>query len=196
MNLGHSGPFCEFADERSGGILIPLEVSLATTTRVPIDVYLRTSFEPDAEYVDGHIEERPMGEDDHSAWQNAMCLWFNLHAKEWNVRVRPELRVQVAASRFRVPDVAVLDRAQPIEQIATKPPLAVFEVLSPEDTVRRLKQKLEDYRLMGIPQIWVIDPQDGSFSRYKERELRWEQEFSEPGHGITFAMEEIKSLLD
>ena len=62
--------------------------------------------------------------------------------------------------------------------------------------MRRLKQKLEDYRLMGIPQIWVIDPQDGSFSRYKERELRWEQEFSEPGHGITFAMEEIKSLLD
>jgi Uma2 family endonuclease len=196
MNLGHSGPFCQFATEKSGGILIPAEISLATTTRVPIDVYLRSSFEPDAEYVDGQIEERPMGEDDHSAWQNAICLWFNLHAKDWNVRVRPELRIQVAASRFRVPDVTVLDRAQPIEQIATKPPLAVFEILSPEDTVRRLKQKLEDYREMGVPQIWVIDPQDGSFSRYEERELRRGQEFSEPGQGITFAMEQIKDLLD
>jgi Uma2 family endonuclease len=169
---------------------------LATTTRVPVDVYLRSSFEPDAEYVDGQIQERPMGEDDHSAWQNAICLWFNLHAKEWNVRVRPELRIQVSASRFRVPDVALLDRAQPLQQIATMPPLAVFEILAPEDTVRRLKQKLEDYREMGIPQIWVIDPQDGSFSRYEERELRREKDFSEPSQGIAFANEQIKDLLD
>jgi Uma2 family endonuclease len=169
---------------------------LATTTRVLVDVYLRSSFEPDAEYVDGQIQERPMGEDDHSAWQNAICLWFNLHAKEWNVRVRPELRIQVSASRFRVPDVALLDRAQPLQQIATMPPLAVFEILAPEDTVRRLKQKLEDYREMGIPQIWVIDPQDGSFSRYEERELRREKDFSEPSQGIAFANEQIKDLLD
>src|ERR1700677_4665032 len=45
----------KFATETSGGILITAEVSLATTTRVPIEVYLRSSFEPDAEYVDGQI---------------------------------------------------------------------------------------------------------------------------------------------
>jgi hypothetical protein len=32
---------------------------------VPLSVYLKTVYEPDAEYVDGEIEERPMGEDDH-----------------------------------------------------------------------------------------------------------------------------------
>ncbi len=44
-------------------------VGMATATTVPIEVYLRSSYEPDAEYVDGVIEERPMGELDHAAWQ-------------------------------------------------------------------------------------------------------------------------------
>ncbi len=90
---------------------------MATTAHVPIEVYLRSYYEPDAEYVDGEIEQRPIGEDDHSAWQEAICAWFRQHRNEWNVRIRPELRVQVAATRYRVADVAVLDRAQPREPI-------------------------------------------------------------------------------
>jgi hypothetical protein len=33
----------------------------------PLSEYLATTYEPDAEYVDGVIEERPMGEYDHSS---------------------------------------------------------------------------------------------------------------------------------
>ena len=140
---------------------------MATTTHVPVEVYLCSSYEPDAEYVDGRIEERPMGEFDHTSWQQAIQRWFLQHQMEWGIRVRPELRVKVAATRYRVPDVTVLDRSRPIEQIITHPPLAVFEVLSPEDRVQRLKLKLEDYRAMGIPEIWVIDPQDSTFIAMK-----------------------------
>jgi Uma2 family endonuclease len=140
--------------------------------------------------------ERPLGENDHSAWQEAICFWFRQHARKWNVRVRPELRIQVAATRFRVPDVAVLDRGQPTEQIVTRPPLAVFEVLPPEDSLQRLKRKLEDYRTMGIPEIWVIDPQDGAYYRYEERQLLGNDSFSHAGHGIFFEMNRIKDQLD
>ncbi|HLH34324.1 MAG TPA: hypothetical protein VKX41_06600 [Alloacidobacterium sp.] len=51
---------------------------------VPIEVYLRSSYEPDAEYVDGEIEERPVGEYDHSSWQEAILKWFWQHEKEWS----------------------------------------------------------------------------------------------------------------
>jgi hypothetical protein len=44
----------------------------AQATHVPVEVYLNTSWEPDAEYVDGIIEERPRGQYDHSSWQHAM----------------------------------------------------------------------------------------------------------------------------
>jgi len=173
-----------------------LEATMSTATHIPVEVYLRSSYEPDAEYVDGEIEERPMGENDHSAWQDAICSWFRQHARDWNVRVRPELRIQVATTRFRVPDVTVLHRDQPTEQIVTHPPLAVFEVLSPEDRMQRLKRKLEDYRTMGIQEIWVIDPQDGTYYRYEERQLLRKNSFSHAGHGIFFEMDRIKDQLD
>jgi Uma2 family endonuclease len=169
---------------------------MATTTHVPVEVYLRSSYEPDAEYVDGAIEERPMGENDHSAWQLAILKWFLQHEKDWNVRLRPELRVQVATTRFRVPDVTVLDRDQPVEPIVTQPPLAVFEILSPEDSLQRLKRKLEDYRVMGIPEIWVIDPQDATYYRYEDQQLLRRGSFSYSSRGITFDMNRIKDQLD
>ncbi len=169
---------------------------MATTTFVPVEVYLRSSYEPDAEYVDGEIEERPMGEWDHTSWQQAIQLWFSQHGKEWGIRVRPELRIRVAATRFRVPDVTVVDRSRPIEQIITHPPLAVFEVLSPEDRVQRMKRKLEDYRAMGIPEIWVIDPQDSTFYRYEDLQLLRNDTFSHAEKGIVFDMNQLKQLLD
>jgi Putative restriction endonuclease len=117
---------------------------MATATHAPLEVYLHSEYEPAAEYVNGEILERPTGELNHADWQAAISAWFLNHAKEWNIRVFPELRVQVTQENYRIPDVTVLDRSLPVEQVITHPPIAVFEVLSPEDTVKRLKYKLAD----------------------------------------------------
>jgi Uma2 family endonuclease len=92
--------------------------------------------------------------------------------------------------------LTVLERGRPIEQIITHPPLAVFEVLSPEDSLQRLKRKLEDYRTMGIPEIWVIDPQDSTFYRYENLQLQRNDSFSHAEKGIVFDMNQFKNLLD
>jgi Uma2 family endonuclease len=168
---------------------------MATTTHVPVEVYLSSEYEPDAEYVDGAIVERPVGEDDHSAWQWAICLWFSQNAEKWNIRVRPELRVQVKPTRFLVPDVAILDASNPRERIATMPPAAVFEVLSPENTIRSMMRKLNDYQEMGIPQIWVIDPEDQVWQRFEDGRLADRDTFSLPELKIDFEMHEIGKLV-
>jgi Uma2 family endonuclease len=138
-------------------------------TLMPVELYLRLSdeFEPDADYVDGEIELRPMGEFDHTSWQTAIQMWFMNHAIEWNVRARCELRVQVSATRYRIPDVVVWDRSLPIEQILTHTPIAAFEVLSPEDRMSRMMIKLADYEAMGIRTIRVIQPKTGQISRFE-----------------------------
>lgn len=169
----------------------------AQVTRVPVEVYLKSSYEPDAEYVDGVIEERSMGEYDHSSWQHAVELWFAQHAREWEIRVRPELRVQVGARSFRVPDVTILDRSLPVEQVITYPPIAVFEVLSPEDTVSRMMAKLDEYEKMGIRTILILDPQ-GKHLRYREGGLEPlpSSAFDLPGSRCRFDLAEIEKLLD
>jgi Uma2 family endonuclease len=124
---------------------------MATTTYISVAEYLRTvDHEPDCEYVDGQIEERPMPEYDHSSWQSALILFFNHHRKTWDVRLRPELRVQVSPTRLRIPDVSVLSRSAPLEQVVVTPPLAVFEILSPEDRMSAMMEKFADYERMGI----------------------------------------------
>ena len=65
-----------------------------------VEDYLHSSFSPDVEYIDGQIEERNMGENDHSAWQKALVVWFEMQAVSAGIRVRPELRVQVDAHAY------------------------------------------------------------------------------------------------
>lgn len=82
-----------------------------------------------------------------------------------------------------------------MEQIITKPPIAVFEALSPEDTVRRMQRKLDDYASMGIPQIWIVDPETGIFQRYANSALTAATHFSEPAHNIDFDLGIVETLL-
>ena len=167
---------------------------MATATKIPLEVYLRSSeYEPDAEYVDGVIEERPVGEYDHAAWQLAILAYFLRHP-EWKLKALPELRVQVSATRFRVPDVTVLGHDAPKEQIVTHPPLAAFEILSPEDTVTRMLIKLADYAAMGIEGIFVIDPPTDSYYSYQQGSLDHIGGPCTVGH-CRIDFDEIKGLL-
>jgi len=170
---------------------------MATATQVPVEVYLTTAFEPDAEYVDGCIEERPMGQYDHASWQLAIQLWFAQHAQEWNIRVRPALRVKTTKSNFRVADVVVFDRDNPIEQVLTLPPIAVFEVMSPEDRVSRMMKKLREYDAMGIPRVILIDPETKRISQLVNGDLVTIEGVQELAGGRCFIdWRKVEELLD
>ena len=130
------------------------------TTLVSVEEYLNTSTSPDCEYVRGVIKYRPAAELDHAAWHAALLRYFADRSSAWNTRAYPSVRIMVAADNFRVPDVTILSRSAPREQIVSHPPLAVFEILSPEDSMTGILEKLADYLQMGIPAIWVINPEE------------------------------------
>ena len=144
---------------------------MATTSLVSVEEYLRSTYEPDAEYVDGVIEERATGEDEHSAWQVALSAYFHVRRRDLGIRARSELRTKTSERRYRIPDVAVLDAALPREPIATAPPLMAIEILSPEDRLSRLVVRLGDFEAMGVPAIYVIDPADNSLLRFQNGRL-------------------------
>jgi hypothetical protein len=75
---------------------------------VSVQEYLATSYRPDREFLDGALHERNLGEFEHSFLQSAVIAWFWIRRKEWNVLPLVAQRVQVAPTRFRVPDVTVL----------------------------------------------------------------------------------------
>jgi Uma2 family endonuclease len=121
--------------------------------------YLRTSWSPDREYVDGRIEERNLGEKEHSIIQRYLTVLFAIKRAEWGVEVFPELRTQIAARNFRVPDVLVVRSGESFERYLTHPPLVAVEILSPEDSLSKMQEKAAQYRSFGIGNIWIIDPE-------------------------------------
>jgi Uma2 family endonuclease len=126
--------------------------------KVSVSEYLSTSYRPDCDYVDGEVQERNLGEKEHSILQGALNFIFLSNRKAWNVEVYPELRVQVSPTRFRVPDITVTKSGLKWERILRTPALLFVEVLSPEDTIGRVRQRVDDYLKFGTEHIWVIDP--------------------------------------
>lgn len=133
-------------------------MATATPLRIPIGEYLHTSYRPDCDYVDGVIEERNLGELDHAELQGAFLLYFSQHRHEWGIRPVLEIRIRTSSTRVRIADVAILSVNAPHEQVIQTPPVAVIEILSPEDRVLRYAERLADYRSMGVENIWVVDP--------------------------------------
>ncbi len=131
---------------------------MATGVLISEQDYLRTVYDPDVEFVEGTLEERYMGEQDHSSWQEALILWFGNHRTVWQLRARPELRVNVAPGRYRVPDITLVRNDEVRDQILDRPPIAVFEILSPDDRLIRVFEKLQEYERMGIPNIIIVEP--------------------------------------
>jgi len=128
------------------------------TTQVSLDEYLRTHYEPDCDYVDSELEERNTGELQHSLTMSFVVGSFGAQEEKAKLRALPVLRLRTSATRVRVADVAILPDKIPYEAVPSRPPVAIIEVLSPEDRVSRYQQRLDDYRAMGVVNLWVIDP--------------------------------------
>ena len=122
---------------------------------IPVAEYLSTSYDPDCDYVDGELEDRNVGEKDHSKAQGNLYLYLWTHYQTMCVFV--EQRIRVSASRYRVPDICVT-LGEPAEQVFAQPPFLCVEILSPEDRAGRIERKIADYLRMGVRCIWVIDP--------------------------------------
>jgi hypothetical protein len=100
---------------------------MAVKSLVSVDEYLHTSYDPDCDYVDGEIEERNLGESDQAWLQTRITIYFGSRERQYGMYVIVEQRVQVAPTRFRVPDVCLVVGKQPVEPILTKPPFLAVE---------------------------------------------------------------------
>jgi hypothetical protein len=144
---------------------------MSTLALVPLADYLVRTTDPDCDFVDGHLVERYVGEIGHGDAQGRIYALLNGRGFWSGV----EIRVQVRADRFRVPDVVVVRGGRPAGRVITAPPEVAVEVLSPEDRAIDLQAKINDYLQFGISTVWVVDPerQRGGFIRKKVYTKRW-----------------------
>jgi Uma2 family endonuclease len=131
---------------------------VAAEVLIPVEEYLRTSYRPDCDYLDGEVVERNLGEFEHSSAQREILLFLAARYPHLRKRLLPEQRVQVRLNRYRVPDVCILAAGPLGQNIVTTAPDLCIEILSPEDTLSKTVDRLKDYFAMGVPTCWIVDP--------------------------------------
>jgi Putative restriction endonuclease len=131
---------------------------MSTSTAVPVEEYLRTSYDPDMEYVDGQLVERHVGEYHHSRIQALIIAMLAPRERERRFRIFAEQRVKISDEpRYRIPDLCVKAWPHQVTPILERPDLLI-EVLSPDDRPGELLERIGDYQAAGIPHIWIVDP--------------------------------------
>jgi Uma2 family endonuclease len=60
-------------------------------------------------------------------------------------------------ARFRIPDVCVV-LGEPDGQIFREPPFICIAILSKDDRMTEMQQRINDYLAMGVRYVWVLDP--------------------------------------
>jgi len=131
---------------------------MATPVLVPVSEYLSTTYRPDVDYIDGELQERNLGEQPHAHVQGIIYAIFRENRKVWGIRPLPEQRLQISSSRYRIPDICVVRNTDGKDRIINFTPLLCVEVLSSEDRMSRVQERVNDYASIGVKTTWVIDP--------------------------------------
>jgi Uma2 family endonuclease len=131
---------------------------MAAKTAISAAEYEHTSFPGvDCEFRDGELLERTMPDYLHGRTQALLSAFFIALRKKLSVFACVETRMKLREGLYLIPDVAVFWPSAP-DLIPDSPPLVAIEVLSQDDRLAAVRQKLQEYRSWGVPHVWLVDP--------------------------------------
>jgi Uma2 family endonuclease len=131
-----------------------------------------------------------MPNDTHSRIHTNIFMAFMPWASSGRLAARSEIRLRVAAGRFRVADIAYFT-SSPTAEIPTEPPYAVFEIVSPGDRHDEIVAKLDDYERAGVRFIFLADPPSRKLSLYREGSLLAVPFLEMPDFGLKIPSEQL-----
>jgi Uma2 family endonuclease len=133
---------------------------MATSISVPVEEYLRTTYDPDMDYVDGELVARHVGEHKHSRLQILIAglLLSREHTGRFRALTEQRLLVWGKKHRYRIPDVCVMAPPYRSEPVHSTPPHLAIEIVSPDDNTADLLARVADYLQFGVPHVWIVDP--------------------------------------
>jgi Uma2 family endonuclease len=89
----------------------------------------------------------------HSKTQGLIIAFFMALGKTYPMFTCPELRLKIRTGLYLIPDVCVFYPTEPQHRVPETPPLVAIEVLSLDDRMTRVRDKLQEYRAWGVPHV-------------------------------------------
>ncbi len=133
--------------------------------------------EPDSEYIDGQIIQKPMPQGKHSVIQGELITAVNAVVKPQKIaRAFPELRCTFAG-RSIVPDVSVFvwnriprDENGAIANVFQAAPDWIIEILSPDQSATKVTKKILHSLNHETQMGWLIDPDEETVFVYQPKQ--------------------------
>jgi Uma2 family endonuclease len=137
---------------------------MAIVSGTTLDEFLRMEDEkPALEYGCGEVTQKPMPDRLHSTIQGYLMLVLGPFLERTGLGyILPELRCifgPPGRERAFVPDLVYVAKEHlSAERYHLRAPDLAIEILSPDQNMARLLDKIQFYLLDGVRLVWVIDP--------------------------------------
>src|SRR5882724_10683600 len=109
---------------------------MTTGIAVSVEEYLRTSYEPACEYVDGVLVPKAMGTRKHSKVQGRILVLIEAAFPHYEAMT--ELTVRITKRKYLIPDLAVDLRDHAQDPYPVSPVHLCIEIVSPDDRLREV----------------------------------------------------------
>jgi len=132
---------------------------MGAKTAISVDEYLYTSFPGiDCEYRDGELVERSIPDYVHGHAQAVIASLFEPLRRKLPVYGCISTRMKLREGLYLIPDVAAFWPSAPAISVPDSPPLIAVEIVSPDDRLTAVREKLHEYHTWGVPHVWLVDP--------------------------------------
>lgn len=144
------------------------------------------------EFTDGYVEVLPMPTDSHQVLLRFVFLaLYSWVQKIGGTVLFAPLRVRIRPGKYREPDILlVCDAHDPRRQnrywLGAD---LVAEIVSPDNPARDTHDKRLDYAEVGIPEYWIVDPEQETITVLQLIDLSYTE------HGIFRRGDQATSLL-
>jgi Uma2 family endonuclease len=147
-------------------------MGMAATTRISLEEYFRTHYEPECELIDGELRPKPMPTGHHSRMEGRLRDLLRPYQQRGLGEALPELSLLLPGDAVLIPDFVFIWPGQRFDEhdVLDTPPLLCIEVISPSQSFNELYEKCGRYLRWGVPYCWIIDP---------VRRLAWQIEADE-----------------
>ena len=167
---------------------------MATPVLISPEEYLKTTYvDLDREYVHGEILERSMPTFLHGKVQALLCILFGFLRRQHPIIVVSDVRHAIERNAlYRIPDVAVFAGEVPQGRYPEIPPLVAIEIASPDDRLSETLRKFSEYLAWGIPNVWLIDPEEAKLYVYDETGLHPVKSLQLPQYDFTITLADLE----
>jgi Uma2 family endonuclease len=133
-------------------------VHMSAKAGISVAEYLHTSFpDLDREYRDGELLERNVPDYAHARTQALLIFFFEMLRQKLSLYACSELRLKLREGLYLIPDVCVFRAAQS-SSVPDQPPIIAIEILTPDDRMSSVREKLDQFKAWGVAHVWLVDP--------------------------------------